>query len=252
MAEDKYTWEDLIFNPTTDESKSAIGKEVYYSDKPSYCIDYANENNKEFLGVLDRTEKSNNPFHIKESINWACIIVKKKPSYEECAKQWIEENNLKEGDYVKVTRKAKDYEDGWGSVWNNSMTKSVCKTLKVKEILLPNEYVILENGYSYPYFVLEKIEESPKPKYVPFKSKEEFIEAYHYRDNANYSETEDILMNYGMWLKSMCLENFYQVTIIKNSGIFTDDNYSIVTWKQLLEKYTFLDGTPCGKEVEDE
>lgn len=77
MDEEKYTWEDLIFNPTTDESKSAIGKEVYYSDKPSYCIDYANENNKEFLGVLDRTEKSNNPFYIKESINWACIIVKK-------------------------------------------------------------------------------------------------------------------------------------------------------------------------------
>lgn len=248
MAE--YTYKDIIIDPDSEEAKNAIGKEVYYSDKPSYCINYANENNKEFLGILDGTEKSNNPFHIKESVNWTCIIVKKKPSYEECAKQWIEENNLKEGDCVKVLRKAKDFESGWDATWNDLMNKSVCKILKITEVRFCNGHIILEDGYRYPYFVLEKVE-PPKPEYIPFESKEEFIEAYHYHDNANYSETEDILMNYGMWLKSMCLGNFYQVTIIKKSGIFTDDNSSIITWEQLLEKYTFLDGTPCGKLMEE-
>ena len=103
---------------------------------------------------------------------------------------------------------------------------------------------------NYPCIIPKK--EESKPKYVPFESKEEFIEAFHYHDNDKYSETDDILLNYGMWLKSMCLGNFYQVTIIKKSGIFTDDNSSIITWEQLLEKYTFLDGTICGKEVKDE
>ena len=54
---------------------------------------------------------------------------------------------------------------------------------------------------NYPCIIPKK--EELKPKYVPFESKEEFIEAFHYHDNANYSETEDILMNYGMWLKSI-------------------------------------------------
>ena len=125
------------------------------------------------------------------------------------------------------------------------------KFLRVLECIKPEEdNPFYDYNYGFPCIIVKK--EEPKPKYVPFESKEEFIEAFHYHDNANYSETEDILMNYGMWLKSMCLGNFYQVTIIKKSGIFTDDNSSIITWEQLLEKYTFLDGTPCGKESKDE
>ena len=250
MDKDKYTWEDLIFNPTTEESKSAIGKEVYYSDKPSYCINYANENNKEFLGILDGTEKSNNPFHIKESVNWACIIVKKKPSYEECAKQWIEENNLKEGDCVKVLRKAKDFESGWDATWNDLMNKSVCKILKITEVRFCNGHIILEDGYRYPYFVLEKVE-PPKPEYVPFESKEEFIEAYHYHDNANYSETEDILMNYGMWLKDKNSHEIFLVTGVFNQSIHICDFDNDESWGELLNEFTFIDGIPCGKSMEE-
>ena len=124
------------------------------------------------------------------------------------------------------------------------------KFLRVLECIKPEEdNPFYDYKYGFPCIIIKK--EEPKPKYVPFESKEEFIEAYHYYDNAKYSETEDILLNYGMWLKSMCLGNFYQVTIIKKSGIFTDDNSSIITWEQLLEKYTFLDGTPCGKESKD-
>lgn len=82
MAE--YTWENLIFNPTTDEAKNAVGKEVYFSNAPLSCIGYANENNKVFIGVLDSTSESNNPFYIRGNGYWACIIVKKeelKPQY---------------------------------------------------------------------------------------------------------------------------------------------------------------------------
>ena len=113
MAKEKYSWENLIFNPTTDEAKNAVGKEVYYSNTPLNCIDYANEDNTEFLGVLDSASEINAPFCIRDSDgNWNCIIVKKEHCYEDKVKQWIDENNLKVGDYVKVTRRAENNADG--------------------------------------------------------------------------------------------------------------------------------------------
>ena len=245
MAEKKYSWENLIFNPTTDEAKNAVGKEVYYSDAPLNCIDYANKDNTEFLGVLDSASESDAPFYIRGIGNWNCIIVKKEPYYEDQVKQWVEENNLKVGDYVKVTRRAENHADGLDDYWYDLMRDSVGKILKVKEI---SNFIMLDNGINYPYFVLEKIE-PPKPEYVPFESKEEFIEAYHYHDNAKYSETEDILLNYGMWLKSIEYD-YGLVTRITDNEIKVGN--SSLNWTYLLDHYTFLDGSPCGKEVKDE
>lgn len=262
MAEEKYTWENLIFNPITDEAKNAVGKEVYYSDKPSYCIDYANENNKEFLGVLDRTEKSNNPFHIKGSINWACIIVKKNESsvsqkkneapYLVSSKKWVEQNDLKVGDYVKVTRKAESREGGCDYLWNYRMDNSVGKILKVEEIKTRNGVIVLEDSCCYPYFVLEKTE-PPKPKYVPFESKEEFIRTFdNHTTNLDVVSTEYALLRYGMWIKTIYSENLFQVTTIGKNGIYYEDSSEFINWELLLDEFTFLDGTPCGKEVKDE
>ena len=244
MAEKKYSWENLIFNPTTDEAKNAVGKEVYYSDAPLNCIDYADKDNTEFLGVLDSASESNAPFYIRGIGNWNCIIVKKEPCCEDQVKQWIEENNLKVGDYVKVTRRAENHADGLDDYWYDLMRDSVGKILKVKEI---SNFIMLDNGINYPYFVLKKVEEPPKPKYVPFESKEEFIEAFHYHDNANYSETDDILLNYGVWLKLN--ELYVLVTCISDEYIKTFE--SCYFWNELLENFEFLDGSPCGKEVED-
>ena len=119
-------------------------------------------------------------------------------------------------------------------------------------------------SYKYPCIIEKK--EEPKPKYVPFESKEEFIEAFHYHDNANYSETEDILMNYGMWLWSEVDGSYKLVTEIWNAGVVIGDDKMRITneeghidvfndttsWVKLFSEYRFLDGSPCGKEVEDE
>lgn len=133
---------------------------------------------------------------------------------------------------------------------------------------------ILENSVC-PFFSEEKGEgcsciivkkEEPKPQYVPFKSKEEFIEAYHYHDNANYSETEDILINYGMWLWSEVDGSYKLVTEIWNAGVVIGDDKMRITneeghidvfndttsWVKLFSEYRFLDGSHCGKEVKDE
>lgn len=243
MTKEKYSWANLIFNPTTDEAKNAVGKEVYYSDAPLNCIDYADKDNTEFLGVLDSVSESNAPFYIRGFGNWNCIIVKKEPCYEDQVKQWIEENNLKVGDYVKVTRRAENHADGLDDYCYDLMRDSVGKILKVKEI---SNFIMLDNGINYPYFVLEKTE-PPKPKYVPFESKEEFIDAFHYHNNANYSETEDILLNYGMWLKLN--ELYVLVTCISDEYIKTFE--SCYFWNDLPENFEFLDGTPCGKEVKE-
>ena len=126
MAE--YTYKDIIIDPTSEEAKNAVGKEVYFADTPAGCLNAAKNNNKAYLGYLKKLdlEDEEQPFYVNESVvsapsSWTCIIVKK---------------------------------------------------------------------------------EEPKPKYIPFESKEEFIEAFQYHDNAKYSETEDILLNYGMWLWS--------------------------------------------------
>ena len=266
MAE--YTYKDIIIDPDSEEAKNAIGKEVYFADTPASCLNAAKNNNKAYLGYLKKLDLGDEeqPFYVNEFLvsapsSWTCIIVKKEPCYEDQIKQWIEENNLKVGDYVKVTRRAENHADGLDYYWYDLMRDSVGKILKVKEI---SNFIMLDNGINYPYFVLEKTE-PPKPKYVPFESKEEFIDAFHYHDNANYSETEDILMNYGMWLWSNEDGSYKLVTEIWNAGVVIGDDKMRITneeghidvfndttsWVKLFSEYRFLDGSHCGKEVEE-
>ena len=105
-----------------------------------------------------------------------------------------------------------------------------------------------EHKASWAVAIIKK--EEPK-KYVPFESKEEFIEAFHYHDNANYSETEDILMNYGMWLKDKNSHEIFLVTGVFNQSIHICDFDSDESWGELLNEYTFLDGSPCGRLKEE-
>ena len=129
----------------------------------------------------------------------------------------------------------------------NILSDIYCKSA-VEGILtnMDDGYFEVDNEGYWDCIILKK--EEPKPKYVPFKSKEEFIEAFHYHDNAKYSETDDILMNYGMWLKLN--ELYVLVTCISDEYIKTFE--SCYFWNELLENFEFLDGSPCGKEVEDE
>ena len=249
MAEEKYSWKNLIFNPTTDEAKNAVGKEVYYSDAPLNCIDYANKDNTEFLGVLDSASESNAPFYIRGIGNWNCIIVKKELCYEDQVKQWIEENNLKVGDYVKVTRRAENHADGLDDYWYDLMRDSVGKILKVKEI---SNFIMLDNGINYPYFVLEK-NRPHKPKYVPFESKEEFVRRYtEVKEGADFDTFEDNLFQCGMWLRYKENGDLILVTGLCDGAIYVRDFTFGVTWKEVLNKFEFLDGAPCGKESKDE
>lgn len=247
-----YTWDDIIINPTSDRAKEAIGKEVYFSECPGTCLFCANSKDNEYSGVLDHIKANDiSQFVMTNGTSWQCIIVKKKESYEERAKKWIRDNDLKVGDYVKVIRRAKDYEDGWDSCWTKGMDDFVGKVIPVLTIGEARGVLISLRccewiGCDFPYFVLEKVEE-PKPEYVPFESPQEFISAYSKTCKEAMPDTESMLSGFGMWLK--CGEHYESVTYIHNKGIAVDDVSK--SWRTLFNSYTFLDGSPCGKLVEE-
>ena len=84
MAE--YTYEDIIIDPTKEGIENLIGKEVYISDVPRYCLRHANKNDSEYLAVLKAIRKDHvYPFLVKrQNINYeeaySCIIPKKEDS----------------------------------------------------------------------------------------------------------------------------------------------------------------------------
>lgn len=185
----EYVFEDLIMNPETPNLERLIGKEVYYSNTPLYCLNNAKYNCK--TGILKEIQKDDNlPFWVDNRdgaiVSYACILPKK---------------------------------------------------------------------------------EEPKSEFIPFTSADEFIEEY---DSANYSVSmgtmANRLLNYGgIWLKGKDSGAYYMVTEIWSCGVvisdinmqttkIEEDGYltvhgvvhGVTKWKELLEYYTFLDGSPCG------
>ena len=113
-------------------------------------------------------------------------------------------------------------------------------------------------------FIIIKKKEKSKPKYVPFKNITEFLDAYGNAPGC-LNEEAYFLSNHGMWLKDKDRKGaYFMVTEIWNEGVVVSDIKMKTTkegndeyyttnesteWKELLRDYTFLDGSPCGKEV---
>lgn len=71
----------------------------------------------------------------------------------------VKHMNLKKGDIVKPVRTAKTREMGWSDAWVDEMTENVGNTLMVVSIHFETG-VLLNDGFSYPIFVLEKLSDS--------------------------------------------------------------------------------------------
>ena len=111
-------------------------------------------------------------------------------------------------------------------------------------------YFEVDNEGYWDCIILKK--EEPKPKYVPFKSIEEFVERYtEVKEGTEFGTFEDNLLQCGMWIKSKDDDDLSQVTVIREYGICIDTISTIVLWKNLLDDFEFIDGTPCGKLVEE-
>ena len=120
-------------------------------------------------------------------------------------------------------------------------------------------------GAIMSYVCIIPKKEEPK-KYVPFETLDEFIESYKKaEERIDYSNIEGYIASCGMWLKDTDRKGaYFMVTEIWNEGVVVSDIKMKTTkegndeyyttnesteWKELFRDYTFLDGSPCGKEV---
>lgn len=111
--------------------------------------------------------------------------------------------------------------------------------------------VEVPNGMIFNYVCIIPKKEEPKPEFMPFKNISEFLNAY--RSVASWLGEQDLyLNNRGIWLKDKDIDDvFYIVTEIWKDGVVLGSDQSTTKWDDLLCGYTFLDGSPCGKLMEE-
>ena len=133
------------------------------------------------------------------------------------------------------------------------------KFLRVLECIKPEEdNPFYDYNYGFPCIIPKKEEPKPKPKYVPFENITEFLDAYRNTPDCLPEEVSYLSHN-GIWLKDNEIDAYCMVTEIWDMGIVIGNKNitigettvfnDITSWDELLEDCTFLDGTPCGKEV---
>ena len=121
----------------------------------------------------------------------------------------------------------------------------------LKEINENNEYPFTDGKYEdvWTFIIIKK--EEPK-KYVPFETLDEFIESYKKaEERIDYSNAEDYIASCGMWLRFNNDDVICAVTEIWADGVFLGHDHMKIKWEELFNFYTFMDDTPCGKEVEE-
>jgi hypothetical protein len=65
-------------------------------------------------------------------------------------------SGFKVGDYVKVVSKAKEDQNGWANCWVEQMNNALGKIFKINYDFKINGFEVSKNGYSFPWFVLQK------------------------------------------------------------------------------------------------
>lgn len=78
-----YPWNELIYDPTSEEAKDCLNKEVYFSNSNVFCFQSALLDDKNNLGILTKlgSEDEDAPFEITKGETkhyCACIIKRKK------------------------------------------------------------------------------------------------------------------------------------------------------------------------------
>ena len=123
------------------------------------------------------------------------------------------------------------------------------KFLRVLECIKPEEdNPFYDYNYGFPCIIVKK--EEPK-KYVPFETLYEFIESYKKaEERIDYSNIEDYIASCGMWLRFNNDDVMCAVTEIWVDGVFLGHDHMKIKWEELLNFYTFIDDSPCGKLME--
>ena len=78
-----YSWNELIYDPTSEKAKDCLNKEVYFSPSNVFCFQSALLDDKNNLGILTKLGSADEgaPFEITKGETkhyCACIIKRKK------------------------------------------------------------------------------------------------------------------------------------------------------------------------------
>lgn len=110
--------------------------------------------------------------------------------------------------------------------------------------------VEVPNGMIFNYVCIIPKKEESKPEYIPFQDGREFFNSYLSIESR--LEKEDyFLSNHGIWLMDCENGDYFMVTEIWNDGVVLGSNQTTTHWDDLLEDFIFLDGSPCGKLMEE-
>ena len=147
---------------------------------------------------------------------------------------------------------------------NEHRGAGILREVRCESADYPFRVEIPEGGIFGFVCIIPKKEES-EPKYVPFESKEEFVEKYmQIKEGVAFGPFEDSLLQCGMWLKERGQESdvYCMVTEIRKEGVsvrqegvfLTEGSVStdFISWYELYLGFNFLDGSPCGKLIEAE
>ena len=147
---------------------------------------------------------------------------------------------------------------------NARRNSSVVCWYSLKSIRKDEAYPFVDkDGHTWTLIIIKK--EEPKPKYVHFENAEEFLDAYYRNETKKLDGIYRYLATRGIWIKGKGTYNsYYMITELWDDGVIigdskinttqvSSDRYftanDITDWHELYDKYTFLDGTPCGKKI---
>lgn len=238
-----YTEADIISDPNDQRLIGAIGKEVYFNDASDFVLAEALEGEK--TGILTAVDAHRgHPFCVNGGLHWGCIIIKKDPakpeagsSYSERQAKWVKANNIKAGDWVRILRGFEPYEDGVDVSMNrNHKMDGLIGTIGEVRKIDPRSIGVrsVKDGllWYWPFFVLEKVED------IPF--------------DLSKPEDRDALRD--KWIKDKRWGNEWLI-----SGFYVDETggqgwkakltrkNAGFTGSELMERFTFLDGSVIGK-----
>ena len=118
-------------------------------------------------------------------------------------------------------------------------------------------YFEVDNEGYWDCIILKKEEPKPKLKYIPFESVEEFLDEY-FLNKEKYT-TGILLKLEGIWLREKDTGAICMATEIWDEGLVIGDTKLTISgtdvfndttdWDELFRKYSFVDGTPCGKKI---
>ena len=124
---------------------------------------------------------------IEQAIREIRAELKPEKSYAERQAEWLKETGVKVGSRVRVTRAALSHEYGWGTHVVPEMNNvQESRVEGIDEVI----GLLLEDGWWFPYFVLEPVKEKVKRYKVAYMSSTFDLgrSSEYYRDECEFTK----------------------------------------------------------------